>query len=1548
MFEGWKRHLRRQPAWLLSVSVFLLCLNAAVAANPCDFSTGNRVACENTRPGSPPSQWDLDGPADPTILGFATDISVNVGETIRFKVDTDATNYRIDIYRVGYYQGHGARLITTVLPSVPLPQVQPDPLTDSATGLVDCGNWAESASWSVPATAVSGFYIAKLVRTDTGGASHIYFVVRDDAGRSDLLFQTSDTTWIAYNAYGGRNLYDRFGTPNPRAYKVSYNRPVTTRDTLEWASLFLAEYPMIRWLEANGYDVSYTTGVDAARRGNLLLQHRVFLSVGHDEYWSGEQRANVEMARDAGLHLAFFSGNEVFWKIRWEPSVDGSSTPYRTMVCYKETKANAKIDPHPEWTGTWRDPRFSPPSDGGRPENLLTGTIFVVNGVTLSVLEVPAEYGAHRFWRNTSVATLLPGEKAIFGRGILGFEWDEVSVNGPAGQMRLSLTTVDGVPVLQDYGNTYASGQATHSLSLYRHSSGALVFGAGMVQWPWGLDDEHDKFIAPVADVRIQQATVNLFADMGTQPITLQPGLVPATPSTDLTPPTSSITNPRTGDRHQPGSLVTITGSALDLGGQLAGVEVSTDGGATWQPAVGRASWSYAWTPATPGTVSLKSRAVDDSGNLEAPSAGVTVSVPDDQLTIWPASAAPMFVDGGPDKPIQLGVKFRSDFAGSITGIRFYKGSANSGSHVANLWTTNGNLIASATFVGESSSGWQQMNFSTPVAILPNTLYVASYHCPKGHYSVNRDYFINERVSPPLYALDSKSAGGNGVYAYGSSSTFPINTYRAGNYWVDVAFEPVLAVMTASLPNGILDSEYSTTLRVIGGRKPHTWSLSTGSLPPGVRLNAATGALAGRPTATGNFEFTVQVSDSSDLRQTATKPLNVRIYAGEPLTIWPGSTVPTVADGGADSPVQLGVKFRPAVAGAITGVRFYKSPANKGRHVGSLWTSTGSLLASALFTDETSSGWQEVQFTQPVEVASNTLYVASYHCERGHYSMDFDYFSSSLNSGSLQIPSSGASGGNGVYVYGSSTAFPSQNYRAANYWVDITFQAPLSLNTVSLANGILGIPYSATLNASSGKKPYIWTISSGSLPPGLSLDSASGTIAGTASSVGTFSFTAEVSDSANPVQRISKAFTVTIYPDRPLTIWPDSAVPGSIGGTDNPVELGVKFRSDVAGVITGIRFYKFAANTGTHVGSLWTATGTLLASATFTGESQSGWQQVDFATPVEITPNALYVASYLCPKGYYGIDLNYFSAAGVDNPPLHAVISRTGTGNGNGVYAYPGGRFPSQSASAGNYWVDVAFQAPLSISTTSLPVGHVNQTYSGTLTAASGKKPYTWSISAGGLPTGLNLDPLTGEISGVPEVTGTFTFTAQVSDSVVPAQTANKAFSIQIYTPPTSIWPDTAVPEVVDAGVDSPAQLGVKFHSDTAGIITGIRFYKSIGNTGTHVGKLWSTNGTLLASAVFTSETVSGWQTVSFANPVAVTSNTIYIASYHCPGGHYSVNRTQFSTTGVANPPLHVPANNVAGGNGIYVYGSSSAFPNRSSSGANYWVDVIFSPDAAP
>ncbi|MGH8489959.1 MAG: N,N-dimethylformamidase beta subunit family domain-containing protein, partial [Gammaproteobacteria bacterium] len=775
----------------------------------------NAIEAENCQLGNLSSEWDIGGVGDPSLQGFATEISVNRGATVFFKIDANATGaYRLDIYRMGYYGGRGARKVATVPDSVTLTQNQPNCFTNATTGLIDCGNWAVSASWAVPANATSGIYFARAVRTSTGGASHIVFIVRDDASTSDVLFQTADTTWQAYNNYGGNSLYT--GSPAGRAYKVSYNRPFNTRTVdngQDW--VFNAEYPMVRWLEANGYDVSYSTGVDSDRRGALIRNHKLFLSVGHDEYWSNGQLASVEAARNAGVDLGFFSGNEVFWKTRWENSIDGSGTPYRTLVCYKETHANAKIDPLPNvWTGTWRDPRFSPPADGGRPENALTGTLFTVNAGATTSIRVPAEDGKMRFWRNTSIANLAAGATATLPFGTLGYEWDEDIDNGfrPAGLFHMSTAVVPNAPVLLDFGSTFGSGTATHHLTLYRHNSGALVFGSGTVQWSWGLDSNHDNGSA-AADVRMRQATVNLFADMGVQPATLQSGLVPATASTDTTAPGSTISSPTNGSNVPQGSPVSISGTAADSGGGVVGgVEVSVDGGTTWFAATGRANWSFSWLPSASGNVTIRSRAVDDSGNLGTPSAGVSVTVGSGQppgnctgSSVWPATAVPANPTDPDTTPVELGVKFRSDVNGFVCGIRFYKSSANTGTHVGKLWSSSGTLLGTATFAGETASGWQQADFGTPVAVTGNTVYVASYHAPNGRYAADTGFFAAGGVdNAPLHALQDGVSGGNGVYVYGTGS-FPSSTFQSTNYWVDVVFT------TAAAPDTTPPTVTSTT-----------------------------------------------------------------------------------------------------------------------------------------------------------------------------------------------------------------------------------------------------------------------------------------------------------------------------------------------------------------------------------------------------------------------------------------------------------------------------------------------------------------------------------------------------------------------------------------------------------------------------------------------------------------------------------------------------------------------------------------------------------------
>lgn len=1119
----------------------LCALFAPLSAHGSCSSPANAIEAENCSAGTPPGTWDIPtkDAGDSSIQGFATDISVAAGSTVFFKVNSSASAWRLDIYRLGYYAGNGARFIATVNPSVSLPQLQPACRSDASTGLVDCGNWGVSASWKVPATATSGIYLAKAIRTDTGGSSHIVFLVRNDGSHSPILFQVSDTTWQAYNNYGGNSFYQGpFCSGYCRAYKLSYNRPFLTRTVEPQTWLFNAEYPMVRWLEANGYDVTYFSATDTDRNGALLLNHKVWISNGHDEYWSGNQRTNVEAARAAGVNLAFLSGNSIYWKTRWENSIDGSSTPYRTLVCYKETWSNAAVDPAdpPTWTGTWRDPRFSPPADGGRPENALTGSLTrFADSYLGGPLTVPQADGRMRFWRNTSIASLSPGQTASLVPGTLADELDVDEDNGfrPPGMIHLTTTPITtSTSCLLDFGSTVGSCSTIHNLTLYRFDGGPLVFSTGTYEWAWGLDANHDRSsLGATTSVSMKQATVNLLADMGVQPATLQAGLTQASPSPDQTPPTSTIAFPSSGLSFAVGSTVTITGTATDSGGVVGGVEVSTDGGLSWHPATGRESWSYPWNPTAAGPATILSRAVDDSGNLETPAPGANVTVSGSSVnSLWPASV-PAVTDSGPDSAVELGVKFRSDTAGAITGIRFFKGAGNSGTHVGNLWSATGTLLASAVFGGESASGWQQVTFQNPVAITANTVYVASYHTNVGHYSADQFFFSGKGTdAPPLHALADGTSGFDGVYAYGSSSSFPTQGWNATNYWVDVLFsssssQPTLslisvtpanptvsagttlqftatgtfsdgskqdltttagwsstnsavasintaglattlgqgnstisanvggirggttltvqavaplAVSTQALPSGLINASYSATFSASGGSTPYSWSLAAGSLPTGLSLNATTGALSGTPTAAGTFTFTIQVKDSGAPVQIASKGFSISVVPQ--ISIWAANTTPQTVDSGPDSAVELGVRFNSDAAGFITGIRFYKAATNVGTHLGHLWSSTGTLLATATFTGETASGWQQVSFSNPIAITANTIYIASYHTNSGHYSDDPGYFQGrGIDTPPLHALSSGTSGFNGVYTYGTTSKFPQNSWNASNYWVDVLF-----------------------------------------------------------------------------------------------------------------------------------------------------------------------------------------------------------------------------------------------------------------------------------------------------------------------------------------------------------------------------------------------------------------------------------------------------------------------------------------------------------------------------
>ncbi len=471
----------------------------------------NPIIEENCRPGN--DGWQVEEPSY-SIAGFPMPSSVDAGGAVDFFVSTEAARFDIRIYRSGYYGGKGARLVLT---AEGMQGVQQPPcLDDPPTGLRSCANWESSYRLEVPADWVSGIYLAVLTRADDGRQSSVPFVVRDDRRRADILYQYSLSTYQAYNNYGGKSLYSfnsgRCTTVSgaPRAVKVSLARPHIV-PPMDPTSYVRVEFPMVYWLESQGYDVSYSTSFDTHRSGvpgqhNALLDHRAFLAVGHDEYWSREMRDAMTQARDAGVHLAFFTGNTGYWKIRME-SDPWTGQEDLVMVTYK-TAEGSPADPSGDPTSLWRDP------DGpALPENALVGIQFVGDNDSLFFpLRIHGEDVGDPLFRNTGLEDLSPGTYVDIGRQIVGWEWDAKTDNGftPAGLTILFASPAYGDVASQDV-ESYRVGTAVSNASRYTAPSGAIVFAAGTIQWSWGL-----AIVEP--DRRLQQLTYNILSDMGVQP----------------------------------------------------------------------------------------------------------------------------------------------------------------------------------------------------------------------------------------------------------------------------------------------------------------------------------------------------------------------------------------------------------------------------------------------------------------------------------------------------------------------------------------------------------------------------------------------------------------------------------------------------------------------------------------------------------------------------------------------------------------------------------------------------------------------------------------------------------------------------------------------------------------------------------------------------------------------------------------------------------------------------------------------------------------------
>jgi YD repeat-containing protein len=459
----------------------------------------------------------------------------------------------------------------------------------------------------------------------------------------------------------------------------------------------------------------------------------------------------------------------------------------------------------------------------------------------------------------------------------------------------------------------------------------------------------------------------------------------------------------------------------------------------------------------------------------------------------------------------------------------------------------------------------------------------------------------------------------------------------------------------------------------------------------------------------GNWTFPVGGDSSSQV--------TVNVNAANTTNIFTSQT--PVANTSNDYPVntpiqgiESGLKFTSTTAGYITGVRFYKTAGNAGTHTGELYSSSGTRLAQATFTNETTTGWQTVTFATPVTITANTTYTIAYFSSLGYYVEDNNYFlGHSVTNGPLTAPADGTSGasgtdpgnGQGTFVYTTTPGFPNQLFKSANYWVDPIFSSGSTPVANAGINQTITLPMSSvTLNGGNSMgiiTSYAWTKISGPNNPTITsptsvMTTATGLIAGTY--VFQISINAGASTSQVAITVNAAGTPVNIFTTQTPVAGTDNDYPAntSIQG----IEDGVKFTSSVAGTITGIRFYKTAGNTGTHIGELYSSSGTRLAQATFTNETTTGWQTVTFTSPVTITANTTYIASYFSSLGYYVEDNYYFQGNSVVNGPLTAPLDGTGggtgadPGNGQSLYKYTASAaFPDQIFRSANYWVDVLF-----------------------------------------------------------------------------------------------------------------------------------------------------------------------------------------------------------------------------------------------------------------
>jgi N,N-dimethylformamidase beta subunit-like protein len=445
------------------------------------------VKDENAKPGT--TAWNVTNGGKPgDVEGYASAVSALRGETVTLYVSTTAPTFHVEAYRMGWYKGAGGRFIWRS-PEMP-GKKQAAPTLTPGTNMTEA-RWDPSLKVTIDNQYPPGVYLFKLVGSN-GIQQLVPLTVRDDASTATYVVQNSVTSWQAYNDWAGYNLYNgQNGAFATRARVVSFDRPYARGDGQ--ADFLGLEFPLIMMMEQLGLDVTYITDVDTHARPQLLLKHKMWFSLGHDEYWSKEMRDGVEGARDKGVNLAFLGANAAFRQIRFEPSAIG---PNRHEVCYKAANEDPIHATNPALTTVnWRDAPVS------RPESQMIGQQYECNPVNADMVVVdPTAW----VFNGTGVKA---GQKLP---NAVGSEYDRFD---PAQSGPKTVQIFAHSPVVCHGRPSFAD------MTYYNAPSGAGVFSTGTIVWITKLTPPGPG--SPNDAVAIQ-VTKNVITAFGTGPAARQ------------------------------------------------------------------------------------------------------------------------------------------------------------------------------------------------------------------------------------------------------------------------------------------------------------------------------------------------------------------------------------------------------------------------------------------------------------------------------------------------------------------------------------------------------------------------------------------------------------------------------------------------------------------------------------------------------------------------------------------------------------------------------------------------------------------------------------------------------------------------------------------------------------------------------------------------------------------------------------------------------------------------------------------------------------------